>query len=120
MSVIDIVARIVIGLLLVPVLLVLLDLGLESAGAVPTNPIVAFIDDAAAAVTPDALTTVFPNQGALQTTLLVTVMYALLAGAVGMLARVAREAVAVASRQRLQRQQRRQQERASKQDSPEV
>lgn len=95
MAVIEIVQRVLLGLLAVPVVVVLLDLVLELGGAVPTNPIVSFIADAADLATPRALATIFPDQGPALTVLLVCVMYGLIALVVVGVSRLVRMAIAL-------------------------
>lgn len=98
MPIVDLVQRIVLGLVAVPVALVLLDVALDLAGAVQTNPVVSSIDDLANAVTPQALTTMFPDQGPVQTALLVCGMYGLIAAVLAGVFRLVRLAVAARRR----------------------
>lgn len=100
MPIVDLVQRIVLGLVLVPVAVVLLDVALELGGAVQTNPVVSFIDDLARTATPRPLTTMFPDQGPVQTALLVCAMYGLIAAVLGGVFRLVRLAVAASRRSR--------------------
>lgn len=98
MAVVDVVQRIVLGLVAVPVAFVLLDVALDLAGAVPTNPVVSALDDLAAAVTPQPLTTMFPGQGPVLTALLVCVMYGIVAAVLIGVFRLVRLALAASRR----------------------
>lgn len=90
MKVVDVVQRVVLYALVVPVLVILIDATLTFFDSQEDNALVAFFADAADAFTPDVLTTVFEDQQYLQTAALALLFYGVLAVLVALVFRVIR------------------------------
>lgn len=90
MKVVDVLQRVVLYALVVPVLVILVNATLIFFDAQEDNALVAFFADVAEVVTPGVLTTVFEDQQYLQTAALALLFYGLLAALVALVFRLIR------------------------------
>lgn len=90
MKVVDIVQRVVLYALIVPVVVILIDAVLTFFDSQEDNALVAFFADAAEALTPEVLTTMFVEQQYWQTAALALLFYGVVAALVALVFRLIR------------------------------
>lgn len=102
MKVLNVLQRVVLYALVVPVLVILIDATLTFFDSQEDNALVAFFADVADALTPEVLTTVFEDQQYLQTAALALLFYGLLALLVALVFRVIRALIRTVTETRRQ------------------